>query len=129
MSHQGNKKTVLLISSLLVACLSLLAFSPACIAEKIHPLTIENQTSQILQIYVGVGDMKDYTVKRYQQIGIVPANKTATIRDSGIVPNFSFDSLIEAKTDTDAVLFSQWYTTDELEEIGWKIVITPLSGG
>lgn len=108
----------------------LLAFSPACIAEKIHPLTIENQTGQTLQIYVGwedLGDREDYTVEVYKHIGTVPGQKTVTIGDSHIVPKYGFDYhfLIEAKTDTDTVLFSKWYTTDELEDLAWKIVIPP----
>jgi hypothetical protein len=128
MSHRGNKKIFLLTSTLIIACLSLLAFSPACI-EKVHPLTIENQTGQALQIFLGVEGMEDYTIEKYFHIGTIPAHKTVTIGDSGIVPKSGFDyhSLIEAKNDADTVLFSQWYTTDELEEIDWTIVIPPPS--
>jgi hypothetical protein len=121
----GNKKTVLLISSLLVVCLSLTAFSPACIAENIHPLTIENQTSQTLQIYVGLEGTEYYTVERYFHSGDVPANQTTTLRNSGIVPTVYNHFLIQARTDTDDVLFSEWYTEDELKDLDWTVVIPP----
>lgn len=119
----------LLANFLIIVCLLILAFSPACIIEKMHPLTIENQTAQALQIYVGLEGMEDYTVEKYNHIGTVPANKTVTIGDSGIVPSYGFDyhSLIEAKNDTDNMLFSKWYTTDELEDLDWTIVIPPPS--
>jgi hypothetical protein len=90
-----------------------------------HPLTIENQTGQALQIYVGWVHGEDDPIEVYNHIGTVPAHKTVTIGDSGIVPNYGFDSLIEAKTDTDDVFFSQLYTIEELEDMDWTIVIPP----
>jgi hypothetical protein len=128
MSHQGNKKILLLTSSLLIACLSLLVFPPACV-EKIHPLTIENQTSTTLHIYVSAVYRGDNSIDRVYHVGDVLAVQTTTIRDSAIVPNVGYDYLIEAKNDNDDVLFSRLYTIDELEDLDWKIVITPLPGG
>lgn len=126
MKRRGNKKIFLLTGSLIIACISLLVFPQACI-EKTHPLTIENRTGQTLQIYVGLEGIGDYTVERFFYSGDVPAYETVTIRDSGIAPSVYRHFLIEARTDTGAVLFSQWYSRAELGEMDYTVAIPPPS--
>jgi hypothetical protein len=91
-------------------------------SEYIAPLTIRNQTTQTIKVYVkGVDDQYDPIL-----IGIVAAKKTVRFKDTHVSTMiYSARYLITAKYETEEVVFSQIYSIDELYKLHWEVTIPP----
>jgi hypothetical protein len=105
--------TIVLVSLFLICCSSY---------DMFVELTIENKTSQTIRIYINEYDNGSPTFQSPYYIGSVSAKSTKIIKKSRILP--VFDSyLIQATTKSGNIIFTKYYTWEELNNLGLDIVI------
>jgi len=77
--------------------------------EPALPLQIENQSSMSLTIYV-----------RGHGAGNVGPNSSIKVKNVAMIYS---DYLIEAKNSQGEIIYSRNFSTSELHDVGWKVVI------
>jgi hypothetical protein len=104
----------ILVFILLLICLN------AC--EPPVKVTFENQRNQDIKLLVA--NVEDnHLISEFSNYGIISANTSKTIYITFLGPNWV--NRIEIVDITGKVVFSHDYKMEDLEKIGWKIIISP----
>jgi hypothetical protein len=101
--------------------LALLLSSSACTCDPAVWIEFNNQTDQILRIYIGSAYQDDVSPGQTLRF----ATMDIWGDDSPPWGDGDFLYLIEAKTEGDEVVYSEEFTWQELDDMDWTIVITP----
>lgn len=107
-------KHLLKIVALSIGLMLLIGFSffASLACEPTLPLEIENQTDTALTIYVQGNEKLSVEPKKSVEVEGIPGTLT--------------HYLIEAKNSEGKVIYSRRFSTSELHDADWKVVIPPL---
>jgi hypothetical protein len=113
MNHINRKQLALIFSFLLLFIFTL----DACWADQGTRFTIENQTKQLITIYINKEPLTPEIKPGEKQVYV-----SGVIPPSG-APRAPEKYLIEAKNDQGQIIYSKEFIWKELNDLNWKIII------